>query len=369
MRIDVGNLNLFGVDLNRAFRWWVQGIRESFPPGFETLFLRPSPKIKAVIDGDFLYFQRIDNLRSREAVRIALEDLALSPDGNLRGDLLSGSSLKLDLVQLELVLPDSRVLHKTLRLPQEVRNEVRDVVGYQLSRLTPFPAEKLYYDACAFGSVGSDGMLDVDLAAVPKAYADPLIEQVERLTGFRVSRLGVDGERPFNLFGRPRVPGRWWKRLSLNSWLLAALLISLLACIAAPLVKERQLVIERKQQIAALQGEVTGLMATSDMLEKNLASLNYLIEQRSKLPLTTAVVAEMSQVVPDNIYMADLRVQGDTVTMTGYGTDVVNLIDLINDSPLFDGARFTSPVSRNARTGLDQFTVSARLTPSTGASE
>ncbi|GEM_PF-1529775 len=364
MRIDVGNLNLFGVDLNKAFRWWAQGIRDSFPAGFETLFVRPSPKIKAVIDGDCLYVHRIDHHRSREAVRIALDDLAPSPDGSLRGDLLSGGSLKLDLVQLELVLPDSRVLHKSLRLPQEVRSDVRDVVGYQLSRLTPFPAEKLYYDACVVGTPGADGMLDVDLAAVPKAYADPLIEQVERLSGFRVSRLGVSGEQPFNLFGQPRVPGRWWRRLSLNSYLLVALMVALLACLVAPLLKERHLVIERKQQIAALQSEVTGLMATSDMLEKNLASLNYLIEQRSKLPLTTAVLSEMSRVVPDNVYMADLRVQGDTVTMTGYGTEVVNLIDLINASPLFDGARFTSPVSRNARTGLDQFTVSARLTPS-----
>ncbi|WP_263143282.1 PilN domain-containing protein [Pseudomonas sp. RIT-PI-AD] len=368
MRIDVGNLNLFGVDLNKALRWWGRGLRESFPVGFETLFLRPSPKIKAIVEGDWLYFQRIDHLHAREAVRIALEDLSLTQDGGLRGDLLGAGPLKMDLVQLELVLPDARVLRKHLPLPQEVRDEVREVVGYQLGRLTPFPAEKLYFDARITERPGAEGMLDVELVAVPRAYADPFIEQVERLSGFRVSRLGVAGERPYNLFGSPRVSSRWWRRLSLNSWLLALSLLALLACAAVPLLKERQLVIERKQQIAALQGEVTGLMATNEMLEKDLASLNHILDQRSKLPQTSAIIAEMSKVVPDNIYMADLRIQGDTVTMTGYGSDVVNLIDLINASELFDGARFTSPVSRNARTGLDQFTVSARLT-ATGAGE
>ena len=47
--------------------------------------------------------------------------------------------------------------------------------------------------------------------------------------------------------------------------------------------------------------------------------------------------------------------------LTGQGADVVGLIDILNAAKFLDEAKFESTVSRNPRTGLDQFSVGAKL--------
>ncbi|MES2817369.1 MAG: PilN domain-containing protein [Pseudomonadota bacterium] len=363
MRFEVGNLKLFGLDLSQLLSWWVRGLSDSLPSGLPAAFLRPAPRVQAVIDGTFLRLYRFNGPVLREVARLDLDSLPLTLDAVLRADALGSKTNNPELIQLELCVPAAQVLRKELNLPREVRNELREVIGYQVGRLTPFSADKLYYDARICSQDKQDPQMLVELAAVPKAYADPWIEHVERLTGLRVSRLYVlDDPSMLNLFGRPRVSGQWWRRLNLNSVLLLCLVLALGTAILAPLYKQRALVIERKEQITNLQAEAAGLMATQEALEKNLAALNLMVESRAKRPQISMVLAEMSKVVPDSIYMGDLRILGDTLTMSGFGTDVVELIALINGSKWFADARFASPVSRNPSTGLDQFTVTARLT-------
>ncbi|MET1079715.1 MAG: PilN domain-containing protein [Pseudomonas sp.] len=363
MRFDAGNLKLFGLDLGQLLRWWSRGLKESFPAGLTAAFFKPAPRVQAVVDASFLRLYRGGGTM-REVARLDVEVLALTGDAALRADVLGDQVAKAEWVQVELLIPAAQVLRKQVTLPREVRNELREVVGYQVGRLTPFSMDKLYYDARICSDDKSAGQMEVELAAVPKAYVDPWVQQVERLTGLKVSRLAVvDDASGLNLFGQPRVSGRWWRRLNLNSWLLLCVLLAFATAIVAPLYKQRLMVFERKQQIAVLQGEVAGLLTTQQQLDKSLAALTFVIDARGKTPAVSAVLAEMSKIVPTNIYMIDLRILGDTLTMSGYGTEVVELIQLINKSPLFEEARFTSPVSRNPRTGQDQFTVSTRLAP------
>lgn len=363
MRFEVGNLKLFGLDLSQLLSWWVRGLREVLPSGLSAAFLRPAPRVQAVIDGTFLRLYRLHGPALREVARLDLDSLPLTQDAVLRADALGSKTSNPALIQVELCLPAAQVLRKELSLPWEVRNELREVIGYQVARLTPFTADKLYYDARICSQDRQEPQMRVELAAVPRAYADPWIEHVERLSGLRVSRLCVlDDPAQLNLFGRPRVSGQWWRRLNFNGVLLLCLALALATAVIAPLYKQRALVIERKAQIAGLQAEVAGLLATQESLDQNLAALNLMLESRGRLPEVSKVLDEMSRVVPDSIYMGDLRILGDTLTMSGFGRDVVELITQINRSRWFADARFASPVSRNASTGLDQFTITARLT-------
>lgn len=360
MKLEVGDLKLFGVDLNRLLRWWWQGLRAGRAGEVIDSFLKPSPRLQVTIEDGWLRFHRPDISTMPELARLAVDSHSAMRDNDLRAALLP-SNLREDLLQVELLLPEKQVLRRQLSLPMEVADNLQQVLGYQVSRLTPFSADKLYYDVAVIREGAADTPFEVELLAVPRAYVDPLVEQIEEASGLQVSRLAVEGNEGANLFGSPRVPTRWWRRLNRNSWLLIGVLLALLAATLAPVLKERQLVIERKHDITRLQADVEGLALTKETLEHDLSGLNQMVTRRVSQPSPTRIISEITQLMPDETYLTAFNIQKDTLTVNGVGKDAVDLIPLINSSALFESARFASPVSRSPQTGLDQFVITVHL--------
>ncbi len=371
MRLDISDLRLFGVDLRYAWSWWVGGLRQAMPDWLGTVFFKPSPIVVAHWDGEALVMHRRlpeeqsqshseshSESRPEEIACLDLAALEVAADGALRAPILRGG-LKADLVRLELHIPPGQALIRELPLPPADQRRRRDMLRFQLPRLTPFPAEKLYFDVTTVERDGANAVM----AAIPRASVDPIIRALERVTGLGLSRLAVasPGETGrLNLLGETRVPSRWWRRLNANALLLLMLITALVVAAAAPLYARHEHMQERKGHIARLQASVADSLAARAMLEENLLTLGAILEQR-RSATPTAVLSELSHIVPDTIFLTEMRMQGREVHFSGRGRGVVELIDLLNASTLFEDARFTSSVTRNPRTGEDQFTASIRL--------
>lgn len=365
MKLDIGDLKLFGIDFARAGAWWWQGLSaERRLESVLQYFLKPSPVLEVLVQGEQLVFRFAGaGGEPTEVARVPF-DLSDEADDIFMDAILASQKVRRDLVQLELVLPRETVLSREMLLPHEVRGHLREVVGYQLSRLTPFSADQLFYDVEPDERASADSdQLAVQFLAVARASVEPLIARVERLAGMQVSRLGVAGYRDANLFAARRVSTKWWRRLNLNSGLALLLACSLVGLMLAPVLKERQLVIERKQMIATLNAEVRDLMEKRSNLDASLSGLNYILDKRAAVALPTETLAEVTRVVPDDIYITSYRVQGNNLVMNGSGTNVVDLIQKINASDRFADARFSAPINRNRQTGLDQFVVNVRVLP------
>ena len=357
MRLDVGNLKLFGLDLNQAFAWWREGLRAAVPAWLIPSFMRPSPRLIASWDGQQLVLSVPEG---RDLARLEAAALDVAADAVLLADI-QAAGLDPAKVRLELELSADQLLYRPVDLPQSEPEKLREMLRWQLPRLTPFSADQLYYTAAADAS-GSPCML-----AVPRSHVDPLIQHVQRLTSLTVAGLfplpsGRKGLPRVNLFARSPVPSRWWRRLNHNSLLLVLLLFSLGAAVLTPVWVAREHVIERKQELFRVHAEVVDTLTTRDQLTQNLQLITALQAERT-LPSVSLVLAELSARVPDSIFLTELRIDGELIRLSGNGLEVVNLIDQLNASPILTDARFTSSVNRNARTGLDQFTASVQLLP------
>ncbi|WP_212629043.1 PilN domain-containing protein [Pseudomonas sp. KB-10] len=367
MKLDVGDLRLFGVDLNQLFRWWRRGLTAGPAGIILARLLKPSPTLHVVPlpDVGVLSFRQVQGRSEQEVARVIVDAQGVQGhDVDLQAALLTG--VRRELLQLVVQWPAARVLRKRISLPVEAVDNLREVLGYQVGRLTPFAVEKLYYDARIIGPV--DDQVEVELLAVPRDQVDPVVGQIQTLTGLTVSRLEVEGVAQVNLFGQARVASRWWQRLNGNSWLLMAIALALLAAMSAPVLRERGLVIERKQQIAALRPQVQSLLVAREALQHSLDGLGEMEARRGEVPSAVQVLAEMTRLLPDDYYLSVLDIQRDRITVNGIGPRAVELIQAINDSPMFDAAKFSAPVNRNMQTGLDQFTITASLlVPEQGA--
>lgn len=358
---------LFGVDVLKILRAWWGELSASVPARVKQLFVRQPARVVIACRAEQCVLLADEDERSNEIAvldRRALDEHAagfLAPqleDIERRG----GAGLVIDLL-----LEPSVLLRHRLELPIQLESSLRQSVAYQLNRLTPFSEADLYFDVVVRERDAANRKLQVELVAAPRSRVEPLLREMTRLCGREIDRLTTADLGPAaNLLGGSRTrfrPNR-------NFWLLLALLGCLALLTATPLLAKRSAMLEQKAAIRALQQSVGELAREKNTLEADGRSLAYIVERRKQAPRMATLVDELSYLVPKSIYLTQLAVAKGRVRLTGQGADVVGLIDLLNGSYFLEEAKFESTVSRNPRTGLDQFSVGAKLVaPKHGVSE
>ena len=365
MRFEVGNLQLFGLDLGSLAQRFKSGIADIMPVGLVESFVRPAPVVEAVITSDQLEFVRKYPNTQPKTIVLQQAEMALAADGAFNAELLR--DVKASQLQLHALLPEVLVMRKHITLPRAVRNDLRSVVSYQIARLTPFSADQVFFDVLEISAADTNQQtIEVEFVAALKTEVQPWIDQIERLTGLTVARLIVKPAehalkpQSINLFGQQRTRNAWWLRLSRNSILLVALLALLLMTAVVPVFKLQSLMLERKAEIRELSVSVTDLQEKRDVLDHDLVALNYVLAQRMSHRTLSIIIEELTRLVPDEIFINSVSIEGQALAISGMGTGVVDLIELLNSSPLFKDARFTASITRS-REGYDIFTAKMQI--------
>lgn len=358
---------LFGVDVFKLLRAWWAELSRSIPDGVKQLFVRQPARVVIACRGEQCVLLADEDGRSNEIAvldRRTLEQHAPEYLAWQLGEIesRSGSGLAVDML-----LEPSSLLRHRLELPLQLESHLRQSVAYQLNRVTPFSEADLYYDVIVRERDTASRKLQAELIAAPKSRVEPLLREMTRLCGREIDRLTTEDLGPAaNLLGSR--DSRF--RPNRNFWLLLALLACLGVLTVAPLLGKRAAMLEQKAAIRELQQGVGELARDKNTLEADGRSLAYIVERRRESPRMATLVDELSYLVPKSIYLTQLAVAKGRVRLTGQGTDVVGLIDILNEANFLEEAKFESTVSRNPRTGLDQFSVGAKLVGSKqGASE
>lgn len=365
MRFEVGNLQLFGLDLSSLVQRFRGGIADIMPAGLIESFVRPAPVVEAVIGSDQLEFVRKYPSTQSQAIVLQRGEMEMANAGVFKTELLL--DIKETQLQLHALLPETLVMRKRITLPRAVRNDLRSVVSYQIARLTPFSADQVFFDVLEISSADTNQQtIEVEFVAALKTEVQPWIDQIERLTDLTVARLTVTPTdhavkpQSINLFGQQRTRNAWWLRLSRNSVLLVALLALLLMTAVVPVFKLQSLMFERKAEIRELSVSVTDLQEKRDVLDHDLVALNYVLAQRVSHRTLSIIIEELTRLVPDEIFINSVSIEGQALAISGMGTGVVDLIELLNSSSLFKDARFTASITRS-REGYDIFTAKMQI--------
>src|SRR4051812_43531384 len=147
--------------------------------------------------------------------------------------------------RIALVLPQAQVLRRRLVLPVAARDNLRQVVGYDLDRQTPFRADDIHYGVRELDEGGPEGRFVAELAATPRAFLDPLLDELATL-GVAPDRVDVPLGHALagvNLLPPVRAPRRVDRRRRLNLTLLALIVLLLVGGMAGWL-HNRQVALE-----------------------------------------------------------------------------------------------------------------------------
>ncbi len=288
-------------------------------------------------------------------------------DGRIVDQVKSRMAAALKGCQVEFVLKPDRFMFRTLELPRRASDFLDGVVRAQIDRLTPWSAADAAFGWSAPTEIASD-RVQVTVAATARALIAPLVEAVVGVGVEWVSATTLPPQtaetvpEPICVYERNTQGTLEFHKLRR---ILVALLavMGLLACGAAAVAMVYGDKLEsRRYDVAArvAQRRAALEMGRTSGDESGVAILE---KRKREVPSSVIVLEALSQILPDDTYLTELRILGDKLQIVGLARDPPSLIRLIEQSSHFSQATFFAPTTRAPSETKEHFSIEARLEP------
>jgi len=363
------------------FAWWMRELAAIVPAPARHALARRRLRPVIAFDADEATLWR-PTIEGGETRITPLARIPLAGDANAVADAGRAALASLERVayggttgatRVRVTLPARTVLRRRLVLPAAVEENLRQAVGYDLDRLTPFKADELYYDAVVVGRDAARATLDVDFAAVRRPVVD---QALARARSWGVEVGSVSPDRPaeaavsrLNLVPEEeRAVPRPWRRWQF--WLPIALL-ALLATVAVvlPVLQKRYYaldVIERAE--AARQQAAVSEKLRAD-LERAAGEYNFVLQRKFAYPPMVRVLDEVTRALPDDTWLTQFEVRSlpkgrdreRELSMRGESGNAGRLIPVLEETGLVVQVAPRSPTTKIQPGPGEIFDLAAQL--------
>jgi general secretion pathway protein L len=256
-----------------------------------------------------------------------------------------------------------RALVTRINLPQGIADVLAAVVRNKIESLGPWPLDETVWGYRVAGPP-RDGQIGVDVALTSRSKLDELLRPLEA-AGLRVGRIDArDAEQDGRIVAFDFHDARRRVRLRrMAVTVLAAMFIAPL--ITASLGGYRWYAAQSELQ--AVEARIAGLQsglrggdtAASDSTQ--LAQANQLYARKRDSEPFVVILARLSELLPDQVWLDSLSLENGIVTITGRGSGVPALIETLESSELFRAANFAAATQHDEAANIDTFSISANV--------
>ena len=281
------------------------------------------------------------------------------------------SGARLPAGRLVLRLPPAMVLTRELTLPLAAERQLAQVVGYEIDRLTPFSTDELFWSCQIARRDREHGRLHVRLSLVPRAPLQPLLDAMEagglKPVSIEVprdtARPGASGPADLLIDLRAAGPeaGAWSVRTDSALAALAAVLV--VAVAVTPFALQARDMARLGARIAALRPQVDAVEAARRRIAAASAGIDVIATERLRLGDTLAVLATLTDLLPDDTSLTDLSLHQGKLTLGGQSAAAARLIGALSSDPMVRNPDFAAPVTRLADGHADLFSIRAEVAP------
>lgn len=353
-------LRVQGSVLGQFFRWWGGELRGLLPRTLQERMQYASRRL--------ILRQHDDELElsvAEAGSRQVLEVYPLEQDVRLQQQQVRDMLLERELHEVPrfLLLSADDVLFKDVNMPIAAESNLRQALGFEMDRVTPFTAGSVYYDFHVLHRDRDGEQLKVALVVAPRHIVE---HSLEVLAPRGLSPSGVDVEQDgepagFNLLP-PEARYRTINRRARVNLGLGAVAALLLALVMAQSLWFRQHQIEQLEQaIEEVRVEAQRVQGIRSQIEDASNAAGFMTKRREESPPAVMVLAEVTRILPDDTFLDRMRVWDGTVQFQGKSANAQQLIEIVNASALFDNASFKGPTRLDGGSGLEIFDLSSDL--------
>ncbi len=273
-------------------------------------------------------------------------------------------------VRCRITLPAREALTRDLELPLAAEENLREVLGFEMSRNTPFRSEDVHFDYQVLSRDPARQRLRVRLQVVPRDRLAPVLAAISawdpRPTPVPGAASEAQGDEraafAFQATGyreRPHGP--------LNAVLVLAAVVLAALTLWMPYAEQREYRARLEREAAAALAEAEEAVALRDRLAAEREARALITDARSGRPGMVELLEGLTRALPDDTYLFRLEVGRGQVNLHGSAKAASALIAILEATPHLQAVRFASPVTRDGASGRERFHIIAELPGTPGA--
>jgi general secretion pathway protein L len=259
--------------------------------------------------------------------------------------------------------PSAVMLEKQLSFPLVAERELGRVLAYEMDRETPFTAEEVWWNWQVDTRDKTSGLLSLTLFLLPKANGQAIVAALAE-SGLRPSVIDTataGGHRhQIQLDDTPvhRIV------LSGKTRMLAAACLALaVIALIAPFIRQSLALGRAEARVAELKPQVDEVQQLRRRIESAGQGASALAMEQAGSADPLKVLAETTQVLPDDTHLTDLSLHKHKLSVSGQSEEAAKLIGLLTADPLFKNPAFTSAVTHVQGSKGDAFSIDTEVHP------
>ena len=273
-------------------------------------------------------------------------------------------------------LTSEDAIQKELGFPAAAKENLYQVVAYELDRYTPFKAEQVYFAVKVLEGVNEPGQIRVMLILTTREILDAIYEDVKAmgLSPIFADCEGLANDLDYLNYAYNLLPEKLRQKTANMPRLIHAALITLtglllVAAIGLPLWFEYQTDNVLQLKADALEKDAKKVKALQSEIDAVIDESRQLIKEKAATPEMIVILNALSALIKDDTWLSYLQYSDGHLQIQGESPAASTLIAVLEDSELFVNARFASPVTQDSISKLERFQITVDVAKAEGAAK
>jgi len=264
-------------------------------------------------------------------------------------------------------------IQKELGLPAAAKENLYQVVAYELDRYTPFKAEQVYFAVKLLDGMNEPGQIRVMLILTAREVLDGLYEDIKAM-GFTPLLADYEGsannlEQLYDSYNL--LPERLRQKTAkvprlIHTALMTLTCLLLASVIAMPVWFEYQTVNALQLKTDSLEKDAKKVKALQKDIDAVIDETRQLIAEKSKTPDVIVMLNTLSSLIKDDTWLSYAQYSDGHLQIQGESPAASTLIAVLEASELFVNARFASPVTQDSISKLERFQITVDVAKADG---
>jgi general secretion pathway protein L len=344
-----------------AIDWWLQGLSYFCSPSLKRSMGLSPDKVTIEFNEDHVVVKR-NSIDSKEPFEI---QRFVETDDIQRMSVLKWlHEQQAKHAKIVLVVSEKIFLKKTLSFPSAAESDLRQVLGFELNRRTPFSQDQAYYDHRVVEHDKQANKLQIELFVVPRQSIDPLLSLLndwDITVDILRSASDQGDEIEINLLPEDQEGNTKKSSDYVTLFLATAAFALFLAALYVPLVQQTHQLESLEKEVKINRKVAIELQKSRDEKQDIIEQVNFLENKHKNTLRSIELFNEITGIIPDDTWLTRLTIKNGELQIQGESSNASSLVQIIESSERFLDAHFRSPVTQNNVNGKDKFHLSAKL--------
>ena len=346
--------------------WWTTQLKSFVPEKYQSKWFPEPVKIYLIQDD-----KEMQVWCSKQAGDVQLYTGALDEDGKqvewwhqVQHVINQADGQK---VEVKYLINNDKALIKKIALPGAAKDNLDEVIGFELDKYVPFNAEQVQLSYKIDKENSTEEKILMDLVVMPKEAISSLVnlfdEKSISLDAIDVNLANLDAQPcdlGINLLPIEKRKAVNFYNIKLNLGLLLLLMGLIYFVMHTSLTSKRNKIEKLTQINSQLQKQARKSKLLKKELKAVIISSKFLQNKKASHPALVEVLSEVTSILPNSTYVTRLKVSQDTLEITGQSDNANSLIPKLNQSNQWHVPQIGS-VTSDPRTKKEKFTIKAEF--------